>query len=96
MEIKLLSKPKFNLETTALHTTSPSSYDNKNCGGYKRSLMSVNLFLEAKEKQQGPSHKDSTLELLRFFPLFQLNLDSQQVQCFLGIFITFFKNVKNL
>lgn len=94
MNIKLPLKPKANLEITALPPTSPSPYNKKNCGGYERSLMSVNLFLEAEEKQ-GPSHKDSELGLL-CFALSQLNLDSQQGQCFLGVFITFFKNVKNL
>lgn len=94
MKIKLHLKPKVNLEITALHTTSSSSYNKKNCGGYKRNLMSVNLFLEAEEKQ-GPSHKDSALGLW-CFSLSQINLDSQQGQCLLGIFITFFKNVKSL
>lgn len=55
MKIKLHLKPKVNLEITALHTTSSSSYNKKNCGGYKRNLMSVNLFLEAEEKQGHPT-----------------------------------------
>lgn len=81
MKIKLHLKPKVNLEITALHTTSSSSYNKKNCGGYKRNLMSVNLFLEA-ESKQGPSHKDSALGLW-CFSLSQINLDSQQGQMLL-------------
>lgn len=55
--------------------------------------MSVNPFLEAKDKHQGPHHKASTLGLL-YASVFQLKLDRRQGQSLVGIFITFFRNVK--